>query len=960
MINWPHMGLYGEFSNCEEGVFEAINRNFFLIDSILQMKVVNFVENLPSIPNQGDIYIVEDSSYTYTSGSSYIMIWNGISWQQVIPKAGFIAWVSALENFYYFNGVDWKVLPKTIGDVSGPSDSLNNSIARFDGTTGKFITDSGVTIDNDNVISGVSGIYADSLVSNSIYINELNVSSENTNTAGPDLLSPQTTLVRLTGTITTVESIAAPVNGKAQIHIYENMTGHSVSIKNSATVRTGTGSDLDVEDGASIFVVYSDLSSQWIVVGGSGSGSGVLVVADIAARNNIPENKRKRGMLVQVISEDQIYKLIGLPLGATTTDTDWDAVITSKATQVITAKDIDGGTASNTSRFTVPKGTASDLHALARKEATVLENTESKQLMLDDGTKLNAIPKFGNTDTMFVDIAANEVLAGWTQTFTGSTAAITRSTSTDVAPYAYRLANALSDNLGTLKLTRLVDVPKGFNGQRLNISFDYASTILDGFGLSVYDMTNSAYIIGYDNSDDYKIPAANIPTKANYVFDVPLTCTQIRIELHKKLGFDLVGGVFSFNNTRIGKWSPNVAITEGPKSMVRFTGGNTRGSTDSSVLYFPKLAEQYGTGFTAVTDSTLGTRVTMLRAGILDISLTLNRPAASGTVLITKNSNSSSAPEANQVTGLSQTTGGGFTYGISGKTRVQAGDVIRVTSATNNTSNAPFNTFSLILHEDNLAARFADYTLNQDISFVGFRAASQAASTTVNVKADSVKDTVGAWDAANGEYEVKSAGDFDVEITAQTSTSGGALVYKNGTNTNYFIGASWGANGVISGSVTIPNCVVGDKLSIRLNASFNLTNSYISVSKRATSQQVFTPIAQRYIVRSGFDATTGFEWVVNNNGWVELSAANKDFGAGAASLKTVNFPFNFKDIQYSALQSIVTTYTGATNLEYHTFKNKTVSSVQITSDTNSRYRDIVVKGFGDSAAVKALGANPNY
>lgn len=955
MINWPHIGLYGEFTSCEEGLVSALNRNFFIIDSLLQLKVIDFVETLPSSPEEGDIYIVEDSSYTYTSGNSYIMMFNGGNWIQIIPKAGFIAWVESEENFFYNNGSDWIILPKTIGDVSGPNSSLENSIARFDGLTGKFIKSSGVIIDDLNNISGAS-----KLTANEIDTLLLTVSSAEITPLASSLDSPTVVHNILKGSILTLDSVGKPtLVNKSRVHIIENGTDHAVEIKNNATIRTGTGEDLSLASGASIFLIYSSISDQWIIVGGSGAGSGVIVVPDIASRNAIAQNKRTNGMLVQVVSEDQIYKLIGLPLGATTTDTDWDAVITSKDTQVITAKDIDGGTASNTSRVTVPKGTASDLHALARKEATVLENTESKQLMLDDGTNLNAIPKFGNTDTMFVDIAANEVLAGWTQTFTGSTATLTRSTSTDVAPYAYRLANALSDNLGTLKLTRLVDVPKGFNGQRLNISFDYASTILDGFGLSVYDMTNSAYIIGYDNSDAYKIPAANIPTKANYVFDVPLTCTQIRIELHKKLGFDLVGGVFSFNNTRIGKWNPNVAITEGPKSMVRFTGGNTRGSTDSSVLYFPTLAEQYGTGFTAVTDSTLGTRVTMLRAGILDISLTLNRPAAAGTVLVTKNSNSAAAPEANQVTGLLQTSGGGFVYGISGKTRVQAGDVIRVTSATNNSSNVPQNTLSLILHEDNLAARFADYTLNQDISFVGINNSTQSGSTATNISVTAVKDTTGSWTGST--FVVPSAGDYDVGIiTSATSGAYGCSIYVNGVLSVAAILITT-ASSKGSGMTTVPNLKAYDVISIRSDNSATLSaGTRITINKRATSQQLFTPIAQRYVVKTYQSGTSWYE--VCNDGWVKQAGVVNNGSAVTDWNTTVTYLIPIVTATVPITQSARASGGSAlkNNQSFiYSFSN-TGFSAGMFGDGSSQYMGWKVSGYGNSAAVKALGANPNY
>lgn len=708
-----------------------------------------------------------------------------------------------------------------------------------------------------------------------------------------------------------------------------------------------------VAEGLYYSLVGGVANGNWIERAG-GSGSGVVAVADLTARNAIPELERTNGMLVQVISEDTIYKLIGLPLGATTTDANWDAVITSKASQVITAKDIDGGTASNTSRVTVPKGTASDLHALARKEATVLENTESKQLMLDDGTNLNAIPKFGNTDTMFVDIAANEVLAGWTQTFTGSTATLTRSTSTDVAPYAYRLANVLSDNLGTLKLTRLVDVPKGFNGQRLNISFDYASTILDGFGLSIYDMTNSGYIIGYDNSDAYKIPAANIPTKANYVFDLPLTCTQIRIELHKKLGFDLVGGVFSFNNVRIGKWSPNVAITEGPKSHVRLNNGGNRGATNTNVVYYTNITQQSGTGIAVVNTSALGTEVHIKRSGVVTVTATRNQPVSTSGSQIVKNQTTYniSHPAEDILAGYTGSSGAGVALQFSGQARVVAGDIIRVVSENNTGASNNNNTLSVVLHEDNLAARFADYTLNQDVSFQGYVSATQSlTANTTNINLTSLKDTTGAWTGST--FVVPSAGDYELEgiLNFSASVTTWIDIYVNGTlrmNGGFVNNAT---RGMLSAKIL--NLVAGDIISFRSSVAVTAaisTTSHLSIRKVATSQQVFTPIAMRYPVRTG--TTSGVKWTVYNDGWVEQQ------GRVASNGTSVVFNIAMLDTDYYPAMTFIDAPNAAQNANTYSANTLTTSGWTVTAV--AAVRAWRVADFGNSAAVKALGANPSY
>jgi hypothetical protein len=52
-----------------------------------------------------------------------------------------------------WNGVDFVEVAS--GDVDGPSSATDNAIARFDGTTGKLIQNSAVTIDDSNNVSGV-------------------------------------------------------------------------------------------------------------------------------------------------------------------------------------------------------------------------------------------------------------------------------------------------------------------------------------------------------------------------------------------------------------------------------------------------------------------------------------------------------------------------------------------------------------------------------------------------------------------------------------------------------------------------------------------------------------------------------------------------------------------------------------------------------------------------------------
>jgi microcystin-dependent protein len=66
-------------------------------------------------------------------------------------------------------------------------------------------------------------------------------------------------------------------------------------------------------------------------------------------------------------------------------------VVGTTDTQALTAKDIDGGTASNTSRITLPKNTKANLDLLTRKEGTLLYSTDLQKPFFDDGSTLTPI-----------------------------------------------------------------------------------------------------------------------------------------------------------------------------------------------------------------------------------------------------------------------------------------------------------------------------------------------------------------------------------------------------------------------------------------------------------------------------------------------------------------------------------------------------------------------------------------
>ena len=87
----------------------------------------------------------------------------------------------------------------------------------------------------------------------------------------------------------------------------------------------------------------------------------------------------------------------------------WKVLTTIDLSQVITNKDIDGGTASNTSRLTVPKDTDTNINALARKEATLLYASDTNKLFIDNGTTLDEVAFSVGGGSLTVDLSVGNV-----------------------------------------------------------------------------------------------------------------------------------------------------------------------------------------------------------------------------------------------------------------------------------------------------------------------------------------------------------------------------------------------------------------------------------------------------------------------------------------------------------------------------------------------------------------------
>lgn len=280
MITWPNLGLYGNFGSCEEGSLAALNQDLLLLDTLSQASIKNFVAALPGSPVAGDTYVL--------TTDKKINVWNGSAWVSITPQKGYLVFDETSNQFYWFDGTNWVLMPVTPGDVVGPASSTDNAIVRWDGITGKLVQDSGILISDTNKLTGAN------LLSTNFLDGIMTEDSTSTG-SNADLGALASMVIRLTNnSLVSVADLDAPLlSTNSRFHILMNETGNKIVIKNNSIIRTGTKADLDLEDEAAIWIAWDNSASQWVVVGGAGSGGSRLVFGtssaprDIVAANGI-------------------------------------------------------------------------------------------------------------------------------------------------------------------------------------------------------------------------------------------------------------------------------------------------------------------------------------------------------------------------------------------------------------------------------------------------------------------------------------------------------------------------------------------------------------------------------------------------------------------------------------------------------------------------------------------------
>lgn len=148
-------------------------------------------------------------------------------------------------------------------------------------------------------------------------------------------------------------------------------------------------------------------------------------------------------------------------------------------TQVVTNKDIDGGTASNSRRITLPKDTTANLDLLTDKEGTLWYDTTLQKPVYNDGTDNIAIGTGDGSGGGGINYILNpDAETDTSDTSSSANVTITRDTvspARGTASFQAAFVSAVSGNYAQLDLDT-IDNADLSGSEALTISFDYSTT----------------------------------------------------------------------------------------------------------------------------------------------------------------------------------------------------------------------------------------------------------------------------------------------------------------------------------------------------------------------------------------------------------------------------------------------------------------------------------------------------
>ena len=566
------------------------------------------------------------------------------------------------------------------------------------------------------------------------------------------------------------------------------------------------------------------------------------------------------------------------------------AVVGTTNTQTLTNKDYDGGTASDTSRITLPKAAKTTLDALTRKQGTLLFDTTSNKPYYDDGTNLQLVGSgSGGAVNLISNPDAEAGTTGWA-TFkdasgtrpvdgTGGTALYTTFTTTSTAPLngtnSFLISKSANDARGE-GVSYDFNLPLEFRGKALTVSVPYivnsgtfvagtSSTDSDVIGY-FYDITNSKLV--EPSSFKFLSNSTTVSDKLQATVQFDSNCTSARFILYVastsasayvlKLDDISVGPAnYQYGTpvtdwqsfTPTGTWSTNTTYT----GKYRRLGDSAEIQVQISLGGAPNAASlgvNLPSGLTIDTTKLAGTgnatsivlgQGGSLRSGVSNQSLHVSYSSPTSVGILIDNATGSYVVDASVTQAVPSVWGNlDFIY---------------------LTFRAPILGWSSSTQQ-------SDQTDTRVVSFTGTNA-SQAVTANVTPLSFSVsKDTHSAW--STNQYTISVPGDYVVTLSSIVTVAGTAItVYLNGADLAMYTAGAQGSGATTAGASTVSNLKTGDVLTFRSTQTNTLSAVRVGISRISGPSAIAATetVACRYTNSSGQSIATGAVQTIT--GWTK-------------------------------------------------------------------------------------------
>lgn len=631
------------------------------------------------------------------------------------------------------------------------------------------------------------------------------------------------------------------------------------------------------------------------------------------------------GAVVSVNGQTGVVVVTKTDVGLSNVDNTSDATKNS-AVAVLTNKDIDGGTATDARRITLPKETKANLDALTRKEGTIVYATDQAKAYIDNGLSLVAVGSGSGSGikNYISNYDAENDTTGWS-TYqdsasssptdgNGGSANInwTRATSSPLSGVASFLLTKDAANRQGEGVSYGFTIERADQAKVCRIDFDYevASGTYADSDLTVwlYDVTNAQLI---QPSASSILNAIGPQQKQTLSFQTNSNSTSYRLIIHVT-STSASAYTVKFDNVSVVRES---AVGLSPVSAKAALSGNQSvASSAATKVLFNTVSFNYG-GMYDATNS----RFVVSQPGVVDIqaSLRLSSVSAAEFFSILIYQNGSQVYRMDEYTDTASVfLEGGDSY------KANSGDVFEIYVQSSGDASYQIDAGTSSKVTINMVFGSMLSASDADTRVVAARYSTSAGQSIPNGGSDNIvdfgtksSDTHGAvTTGASWKYTVRVPGLYRVSSLVFFSSGGGwtngeesqLSVYKNGVFYAYLYvyvaSATHTSRVALNGSTTV-EVGAGDYLDIRLyqgsGAAITLVNSgninYVDIERISGPAQIAAneKIAFRASNTAGTSLTGGA-------GFTDVPFSTESFDThGAFSTPTFTAPapglyeFNF-------------------------------------------------------------------